>query len=424
MTDSAPARPGASDSPGSSLIGVAITVAGITLPAMAVGACGDGEPTRREATSLRDSAGITIVENTIDTAGARTGWNIAATPTLTIGGLDAPEDQQFFNIAGARRLTDGRLAVVDGGSAELRIHAPTGELIAMFGAKGEGPGEFMNPRLVGVFGIDSLIIYDSDLRRVSIVHPEDGFARSYTVGTEGGGYPVAIGVTANGGLAMGGGMFFSSESGFQAGAQRANSRYVILAPDGSVRGDLGDVPAAEMFGRLLDGGFNISRLPFGRVTVAASAPDRLWLGNGDSWEIRAYALDASLTRIVRFGREQKRVTQTLRDAYLAERLEDAEDEEDARLIRTQFGEMPSPERVPPYQTFIVDALENLWIGEYVLPGEETRTYTIVDSDGRATGRITFPSRTLPLDIGADYVLGATLDELDVQRLALWRLDRP
>jgi hypothetical protein len=235
---------------------------------------------------------------------------------------------------------------------------------------------------------------------------------------------VAIGVTANGGLAMGGGMFFSSESGFQAGAQRANSRYVILAPDGSVRGDLGDVPAAEMFGRLLDGGFSISRLPFGRVTVAASAPDRLWLGNGDSWEIRAYTLDASLTRIVRFGREQKRVTQTLRDAYLAERLEDAEDEEDARLIRTQFGEMPSPERVPPYQTFIVDALENLWIGEYVLPGEETRTYTIVDSDGRATGRITFPSRTLPLDIGADYVLGATLDELDVQRLALWRLDRP
>ncbi len=29
--------------------------------------------------------------------------------------------------------------------------------------------------------------------------------------------------------------------------------------------------------------------------------------------------------------------------------------------------MPSPERVPPYQVMIVDALGFLWIGEYVLP---------------------------------------------------------
>ncbi|MCH7567167.1 MAG: hypothetical protein IH787_05870 [Nitrospirae bacterium] len=34
------------------------------------------------------------------------------------------------------------------------------------------------------------------------------------------------------------------------GAVRQNSRYVILTPDGSVRGDLGDVPAAGMFARL------------------------------------------------------------------------------------------------------------------------------------------------------------------------------
>ncbi len=38
----------------------------------------------------RDSAGIAIVENRIDTAGARTEWEIDPTPTLTIGGLDAP----------------------------------------------------------------------------------------------------------------------------------------------------------------------------------------------------------------------------------------------------------------------------------------------------------------------------------------------
>ncbi|MFV1987435.1 MAG: hypothetical protein ACC682_09135 [Gemmatimonadota bacterium] len=424
MNDRVFDRPAVSISPSASRVDVAIIMRWITVSAMALAACGDAEPTPSSAGSVRDSAGITIVENTIDTASARTGWAVDPTPTLTVGGLDAAEGEQFFSIAGARRLEDGRLAVVDGGSAELRVYAATGELVQTFGAKGEGPGEFMQPRLVGVFGADSLIVYDSQLRRVSILNPDDGFVRSYTVGTEGGGYPLAIGVTADGGLAMGGGMFFSSESDFQAGAQRANSRYVILSPDGSVRGDLGEVPAAELFGRLLDGGFSISRLPFGRVTVAASAPDRLWLGNGDSWEVRAYTLDATLKSIVRFDRRRPPVTESLRDAYLAERLEDAEDEADAQSIRSQFREMPSPDRLPPYQTFIVDALDNLWIGEYVLPGETTRTYTIVGPDGRLTGRLTLPEGTLPLDIGADYLMAVTLDELDVQRLTMWRLTRP
>ena len=73
---------------------------------------------------------------------------------------------------------------------------------------------------------------------------------------------------------------------------------------------------------------------------------------------------------------------------------------------------------------IVDALGFLWIGEYVLPGETARTYTIVDADGRAVGRVTMPVRTTPLDIGRDYVLGLTPDELDVEQLTVWGLRRP
>lgn len=243
-------------------------------------------------------------------------------------------------------------------------------------------------------------------------------------GTEGGGYPVAIGITGEGGLAVGGGMFFSSESGFPTGAVRPNSRYVILTPDGSVRGDLGDVPAAEMFARTSGNVFSASALPFGRATAAAIGPDRFWLGTGDAWEIGGYTLDAKLTRIVRFDRPQPPVTNALRDADLAERLEDAENDDEAREIRSLFRDMPSPERVPPYQTMIVDALGFLWIGEYVLPGERARTYTIVDADGRAVGRVTMPARTAPLDIGREYVLGLTRDELDVERLTVWRLRRP
>lgn len=396
-----------------------LTVAGLLFLA----ACAGESAGPATTSTTRDSAGIIIVENRIDTARVRAGWELSESPTLTIGGLDAPEAQQLFQVSGAQRLQDGRVVVADGGSGEIRVYGDDGTFVHAHGRKGEGPGEYQDPRLAGVLDTDSLIVYDGRLRRISLLHPDDGFARSYLVGAEGGGFPVAIGATNEGGLAVGGGMFFSSEGGFPSGQVRPNSRYVILAPDGSVRGDLGDVPAAEMFARTADGMFQASGLPFGRRTAAAIGQDRFWLGTGEAWEVRGYALDAELVRIVRFDRPQMRVTEALRDAYLAAQLADVDDDNEAREIREQHADMPSPEMVPPYQDFAVDALQHLWIGEFELPAHTRRTYTIVDPDGHAVGRLTMPERTLPLDIGVDYLLGLTRDELDVERLTLWRLGR-
>jgi hypothetical protein len=83
-----------------------------------------------------------------------------------------------------------------------------------------------------------------------------------------------------------------------------------------------------------------------------------------------------------------------------------------------------PDYVPPWELFTADALDHVWIGEFLLPGENARTWTIIDRDGRAVGRVTTPLRTLPLDIGEDYVLGVTRDDLEVESITLWRLGRP
>ena len=398
---------------------IALTIAAAAL----VSACTSEQIRPPFLVTERDSAGIVMVENSIDTAAARDGWAIDPAPTLTIGGLDAPEEAQLFQVNGGRRFGDGRIVVADGGSAEIRVFGSDGVLLVAHGRKGEGPGEYQSPKLVGTLGHDSLLIYDSALRRASVVHIDDGFVRSYRVGDEGGGYAIAFGMTGDGGLALGGGMFFSSEQGFPSGVVRPNSRYVALHRDGSVRGDLGEVPAAEMFARTGNNSFSASALPFGRVTAAAVRHDRWWLGTGDAWEIRGYTLDAELERIVRFDRSTPPVTEALRDAELADRLEDAESDNDARDIRTQFRDMPSPDRVPPYQVMTVDVLGFLWIGEYVLPGETARTYTIVDAAGRAVGRLTLPEWTTPIEIGRDYVLGVTRGEFDVERLTLWTLTR-
>lgn len=372
----------------------------------------------------RDSAGIAIVENRADTAALRSGWSIGPDPLLSVGGLDADESQQLFEVAGALRLPDGRIAVANGGTSDIRIFGTDGSLITTHGRRGEGPGEYMNPQLAGRNADGSLLVFDSQLRRVSVIDVDSGYVGSYLVGSEGGGFPLARGTVGAGNVLLGGGMYFSSDQGFPTGLVRPPSRYMVIGPDGEVVGDFGEIPAAEMFARTDGSSFSASGVPFGRVTAIAAGGPHVWLGTGDAWELRAYTANATLVRIVRFDWPLRTVSAGLIDAYIEERVADVRDENEARQIRTSIAEMPTPVSVPPYERFFGDDFGNLWVGEYLLPGETMRTWTIIGPDGAATGRLTMPPRTLPLDIGQDWILGLTRDELDVESLTLWSLQRP
>jgi hypothetical protein len=374
--------------------------------------------------AVRDSAGISIIENHIDTAAVRTGWELGEQPELTIGGGEAPEASQLYSVRGAARLSDGRIAVADAGSKEIRVFDSGGRPLARFGREGEGPGEFKDPFLAGRTTGDTLVVFDAGLRRVSIFSADSGFIRSYQVGLEGGGYPIAQGILSDGSLAIGGGMYFSNAEGFPSGALRPPSKYLVIAPDGSLGADLGEFPAAEMFAKRSANGFQAISIPLGRVTGFAASSDHLWLGTGDTWELRGYGKTGVLERIIRVERPLEPVTAAVRAAAIEERVADAASENEARSQRALLSELPFPSELPPYELFRTDALDHLWVGEFAPPGEDARNWTIFDPSGRAVGRITLPERTLPLQIGADYLLSRTLDELDVESVTLWRLRRP
>ncbi|MCZ6857663.1 MAG: hypothetical protein O7F70_06650, partial [Gemmatimonadetes bacterium] len=69
-------------------------------------------------------------------------WRVAEFPELTLGGLDAAPEYEFFNVAGAVRLSDGRLVVANAGSYELRFYTASGTYQTHAGRQGGGPGEF------------------------------------------------------------------------------------------------------------------------------------------------------------------------------------------------------------------------------------------------------------------------------------------
>jgi len=95
---------------------------------------------------------------------------------------------------------------------------------------------------------------------------------------------------------------------------------------------------------------------------------------------------------------------------------------DATTLRDS---MPVAERFPVFSSVIADALNHLWIGEYEVPGEEREgvLWTVVDPGGRVLGFVETPERLEIYEIGDDFILGRVRDELDVEYIQVWPLER-
>lgn len=120
------------------------------------------------STGLLSACGVDPQEDAPPPAGdAVSEWEVAAEPSLSIGVVEGDERYQMHQVVGAAQLPDGRIAVMNAGSAELRIYAPDGTFISAHGRPGEGPGEFRSASRLHLIG-DTIIIYDSRLQRLSL----------------------------------------------------------------------------------------------------------------------------------------------------------------------------------------------------------------------------------------------------------------
>lgn len=372
--------------------------------------------------SERDSAGVAVVQNRINELRADR-WSLDPAPLLSIGGMDAPESHQVFRVSGAVRLPDGRLAVSSAGTFDIRIYDGSGALLARWGSEGDGPEEFREPALMGRYGPDTLVVFDARLSRISWVGAGSGVLGGVPISWSGKGYPIGQGLLPDGSILVGGGMSFSSDEGFPTGVIRPSSTFGWVARDGTEGAHLGDFLAAEMFARADARGFMARSLPFARHTVAAAAPDGIWLGTADAWELRLYGFDGGVKRVVRGARPPRPVTLSDRNAYVEAALAEASTDNEARNLRALLDEMPFPAEYPPYQSLEVDAEGCLWVQDYPAAEEEPASWTVLDPSGRGVARVVTPARTRVLEIGADYVLGVTTDALDVESVTLWRLHR-
>ena len=384
---------------------------------------------------VRDSAGITIVESRRPAPGSRLPWEVSAEPRVSIGAALGEADYQLYEVGDATRLADGRIVVANGGSNELLVFDPAGSYLDAWASQGEGPGEFLSLATVHRWAGDSLVAADSEQGRVSIFDLQGNHGRTTTLRGEPGGMFRSISNDPTEHRMMGllpDGTILTRDIGgvMTQGLWRWDHTYGLAGADGSSNTSLGDYPGPETYSESVH--VEEERMvyvmpirhPFGKTTFTAVWADLVAVGRNETYEIRAFATDGSLSRIVRRDHEPGTPTQEQQDARIRERYADRPEEDRARRLEVAAN-MPLAETFPAYSNIKSDALGHLWVAEFQLPGEEHdfTLWTVFDQEGRALGFVETPSGLTIHEIGADYILGRRTGDMDVESVELWGLTR-
>lgn len=369
-------------------------------------ACTAGESNTGEAIAVRDSAGVQIVEHPESAWSSEASWRVGSEPVLAIGLVEGPPEYLFSGITGALRLGNGTIAVADGRSAEIRFFDAKGAHVRSVGGRGAGPGEYRYPWLMTRFGADSLLVWDGGLDRGSVLGIDGGFGRTVPRPAFDGGFVSIRGALEDGSL-LGSYDAGHHPSEERPGMKRHKSIFYRLLPPSHID-TIGEFFAGETY---IEGNASYAA-PFSRQAVTAASGKYFHYGASDTYEIRTYTAAGDLARIIRSPRAFPLTRQDI-DAVLA-KVSRPE-------LRQTYARMPFPETLPAYGEFRTDAEDNLWVADYLGPGQEEQKWTIFGADGSLAGTLITPPRFRILDIGSDFILGSARDELDVERAVLYDL---
>jgi hypothetical protein len=366
---------------------------------------------------VRDSAGITIVENSDQSWAEGEGWRLSEQPLVTIGVLEGPEEYQLFEAYSAVRLGDGRIVIANGGSREMRFYDEDGTFINSVGREGEGPGEFKMLRDIWPARGDSLVVYDyTNGMRLSVFGSDGTFARAFRLDPASTSIPLARDLIWGNTVVSGSGIYESDE--VTDGLRRDSALICTHSMDGAVLDTLGRFPGSEMYARITGANsmLGLSR-PYGRRAVATAAGEFWYFGSSDRYEIEGYGSSGALERLIRRDVPNRPVTQDLIDER-TQRLRESSNPNAARMQR----DIPMPETMPAYGRMIGDSEGNLWVQEYRIRDEPER-WAVFDPSGRFLGIVDMPASGRVTEIGSDYVLGIWTDEMDVEQVRVYDLTK-
>jgi hypothetical protein len=378
--------------------------------------------------TVRDSAGVQIVENSTPAWPAGTGWHLSAEPLVSIGAVNGDPHYQLSGVSGAVRLSDGRIVIANRGSDELRFYDASGAYLSAVGRKGKGPGEFQWLAWLTRLSGDSVLVFDRSEQRASVFDATGHLVRVARHATAQGMamfFTTPVGVFADGSMVMSTGAPFVP-GGKQNGIVRPPVTLLRYDASGALADTIGQFPGNESYVRST--GMMTTGLIFGRNSESTVHGNELYVGSTDRYEIGAYTPDGTLQRSIRRAFANLEVTSADINAVKQEQIAGLKksgfDPNAQARFERMYADMPVPKTMPAYGDLMVDAVGDLWVADYRRPSDHQPRWTVFDSTGQMLGAVAMPERFTPYDIGADYVLGVWKDELDVQYVREFGLEKP
>ncbi len=391
----------------------------ICFPALLLLACGRAAaPT----VAVRDSAGVEIVESTPPDAGPGR-WIIDSIPAFDIGASQDDPHQQLVRPADPVRLPDGRIAVGDNGSYEIRFFDATGRWVRSLGRQGSGPGEFTDLRNVWLGPGDTLFAYQGRTGQVSVLDPEGRFVRTFRPDFGGENrFLIVLGPFASGHWLVNGTAFTMPTV---SGRHRSELTLYRFSAEGRKVDSLTTLPAAESLVEVVEQGYSIRLLPYARSAVVVVSGDRAFAGPTERVDLQVYREGAGLVRVVRLALPPRPLTPALRDAAIARLLEpmSRRPADEVDQVRRRFEGVDYPEHLPAIDRLTAAENGDLWFRIYPAHPDDPTRFAVTDSAGRWRAWADGPPRFSPSWIGADQAVGLWLDGDEVPHVRGYRIRR-
>jgi hypothetical protein len=383
--------------------------------------------------TIRDSAGVTIVEN----YGAplwREGEAWKLREIVRIGTVEGEPEYQFGRITNMTPMSDGRIVVADAMAHKVQFYSPQGVHLRSVGKTGSGPREFGEGTLVVLrsYG-DTLLVGDYRNMQAHRLAPNGDWLGSFSTRPESG-YRVSNWDSAPSGLVVN---IVTPLQTPDTPASDTLDVVVVRNLDGSPGDTLGYVPTSREF-RFVGENPEWRRYP-GVPDFDLRWDGGLVTGRSDSYRLYWQDQEGELERIVTLHRERMPFTDSDRSVFmdrLDKQLEewnmppDREAEiRDMLVLEDQYPYyrrfMCGPrgslwlQRVSPLSQMSKEERESFSVGGLV-PG--LPSWDVFDGEGRYLGVV-----DIPLDMGYillldDLVLGVYEDDLDVQHVVVLEID--
>ena len=396
----------------------------------ALACSGDVPITREWDGEVRDSAGITIVDN-FGTPLWAAGDEWSLSQVLKIGSIGDDPDYAFGAVPVVALLSDGRIVVADGIARHLKFFQADGSYERTFGRAGSGPGEFGDLSGILVLPGDTLLVADWRNQRVSRIGPQGTWLGSLRIPREDG-FPWHMEIGPSGMIATILGVYY-----LLIGDQPLPTPVVQLDPAFSVVDTLVLLPPEGFYSRA--GGEPRFRYHSGSPDFCLRSNGGLVSGHGERYELRLHSDEGVLERIIRLSRpkvpftdQDQAVVLGQVAAVLTERNRPpraiAQRQSRTRFESTYpaFGSIHCGpggsvwlQRLRPWSSLAEDELARMAIHG---PPPTAPEFDVFDVNGRFMGVVQVPSRFQLHDFRGTVAYGVWLDELDVPYVVGLRID--